>query len=378
MVIDELKLKNYRNYKKLDIHLDKKLNIFIGDNAQGKSNILESIYVLAVTKSYLSIKDKDLIEEGEEYSFLEAKVSNHDNHYKLNLFITPDSKTVKLNGKEIKKLVDYVSRFRVILFSPDNIGMIKDSPSVRRKFLNVEIGQMNNQYIRTLQNYNVILKQRNEFLKICKITNRVNYDYLDIINQKFSEQASSIIIERYRFIDSINIYLKDIYKEIMDCDDLHIRYVSSVSNSLSYDEMVLEFKEKLIQNFEKEKLYGMTLVGPHRDDFTFYMGNKDMSVYASQGQLRAAVLALKLSEIEIFRNNTLDEPVLLLDDIFSELDLKKKNRLIQYIVDGVQTIITTTDLNMIDSILVDRAKIFEISCGKVVKEVERKVIQNGK
>ncbi len=377
MIIDTLKLKNYRNYESLDIQLDKKLNIFIGDNAQGKSNILESIYVLAVTKSYLSVKDKDLIKDGEEYSLLESKVLNSKDSYKLNVSLSLSSKVVKMNGNEVKKLVDYVSHFRVILFSPDNIGMIKDSPNVRRRFLNVEIGQMNNHYLRILQNYNVILKQRNELLKIFKLSNRVNQEYLEVLNQKFSELAVWVIKERYLFISSLNAYLSDIYKEIMDVENLNIQYVSSIAWKDNVEEMIKEFKEKLVCNFEKEKMYGMTLFGPHRDDFKFYMGDKDMVNYASQGQLRVAVLALKLSEIELFKFNTGESPVLLLDDIFSELDLKKKNRLIQYMLDDVQTIITTTDLNMIDDYLVERAKIFEISCGKVVKEVERKVVQNG-
>ena len=377
MIIKNLKLKNYRNYKNLNIHLDNKLNIFIGDNAQGKSNILESIYVLAVTKSYLSVKDKDLIKDGEEYSFLESNIIDNENSYKLNIAISSSNKVVKINSKEVTKLVDYVSKFRVILFSPDNIGMIKDSPNVRRKFLNVEIGQMSNNYIRILQSYNLILRQRNEFLKLCKVSNKINSEYLEILNQKFSELAVFVICERFKFIDAINSHIKDIYMEIMGVDNLNIKYVSSILLKDDISDMIIEFKKKLDNNFEKEKLYGMTLIGPHRDDFKFYMGEKEMSLYASQGQLRAAVLALKLSEIDIFKINTGDFPILLLDDIFSELDIKKKNRLIQYMIDDVQTIITTTDLNMIDEFLVERAKIFEISCGKVVKEVERKVIQNG-
>lgn len=331
---------------------------------------------MAVTKSYLGVKDKDLIKENKEYGLLESKIINNDKSYKLNISLSSSSKIVKINGKEVKKLVDYVSKFRVILFSPDNISMIKDSPNVRRKFLNVEIGQMNNHYLRTLQNYNLILRQRNEFLKICKISNAVNSDYLDILNEKFCDCAISIIRERYEFIKRINEHISDIYMEIMGVDNLNIRYVGTVSE-MEYDKMFEEFKCKLVRNFEKEKLYGMTLIGPHRDDFKFYLGDKEMSLYASQGQLRAAVLALKLAEIDIFKINTGDFPILLLDDIFSELDVKKKNRLIKYMLNDVQTIITTTDLNMIDDYLIERAKVFEISGGKVVKEVERKVIQNG-
>ena len=164
----------------------------------------------------------------------------------------------------------------------------------------------------------------------------------------------------------------------MDVDNCQVKYVSTILWKNEEQEMIQDFNKYLNENIDKDVLYGLTLIGPHRDDFKFFIGDKEMGVYASQGQLRAAVLALKLSEIEIFRKNTDDEPILLLDDIFSELDLKKKNRLIKYIIDDVQTIITTTDLHMIDEVLVNKAKIFEVESGKIVKEVERKVIQNGK
>ena len=164
----------------------------------------------------------------------------------------------------------------------------------------------------------------------------------------------------------------------MDVDNCQVKYVSTILWKDDEQEMIQDFNKYLNENIDKDVLYGLTLIGPHRDDFKFFIGDKEMGVYASQGQLRAAVLALKLSEIEIFRKNTDDEPILLLDDIFSELDLKKKNRLIKYIIDDVQTIITTTDLHMIDEVLVNKAKIFEVESGKIVKEVERKVIQNGK
>ena len=377
MIIDNLKLKNYRNYKNLDINLDDKLNIFIGDNAQGKSNILESIYVLAVTKSYLGVKDKDLIKEDCEFATLESDVLSHGNMEKLKINLTNNSKKVRINSKEVKRYIDYISKFRVLLFSPDNISMIKDSPNVRRKYLNVEISQMSNEYVRNLQNYNLILGQRNEFLKICRETGRDNDIYLEVLNKKFVSLAVSIMVSRYKFISSINNYIKDIYKELMGVENLNIKYVSSIDISDNITDMEDKFYEKLKKNYEKEKIYGVTLIGPHRDDFKFYIGNRDMIGYASQGQLRAAVLSLKLSEIEIFKSNTSEYPILLLDDIFSELDIKKKNRLIQYMIDDVQTIITTTDLNMIDDSLVSKAKIFEISKGEVVNMVERKVIQNG-
>ena len=377
MIIDNLKLKNYRNYKKLDIQFSDKLNIIIGDNAQGKSNILESIYVLAVTKSYLGVKDKDLIRDGCDFGLIESSVKINDYVDNLQIILSSNSKKVKINNKEIKKYVDYVSKFRVLLFSPDHISMIKDSPNVRRKYLNVEISQMSNKFVKTLQTYNSLLHQRNEFLKIVRDTGKENSVYLDVLNDKFCDYAVDIIINRYEFIEAINSKIKSIYYELMGFDNLNIKYVSSVNYSDDKIKMKKEFYNKLVNNYKKEKILGMTLIGPHRDDFKFMLDNKEMSGYASQGQLRAAVLALKLSEMEIFKSNTLEYPILLLDDIFSELDIKKKNRLIQYMIDDVQTIITTTDLHLIDESLVNRAKIFEISSGKVVNEVERNVMQNG-
>ena len=214
-------------------------------------------------------------------------------------------------------------------------------------------------------------------MKICKETGKINDIYLEVLNKKFTSFAVSIMISRNKFVQSINSYISNIYRELMDVNDLNIKYVCSIVITDDVELMENEFYEKLINNFDKERNYGMTLIGPHRDDFKFYLGNKEMVGYASQGQLRAAVLSLKLSEIEIFKSNTEEYPILLLDDIFSELDIKKKNRLIQYMIDDVQTIITTTDLNNINDSLVSKAKIFEISKGEVVNMVERKVIQNG-
>ena len=371
MIIKNLKLYNYRNYKDLDIELSDKLNIFIGDNAQGKSNILESIVVLALTKSYLNVKDKNLIKDGEEVANIISSVDFGNTVDKLFISFSENEKKLKINNIDIKKYSDYVSRVRFILFSPMDINLIKDSPSVRRKNFNVEISQLSNKYIKILQSYNALLKKRNQFLKVVSETGKCNDFYLDILNDKFSTLAVEITNERYNFVSMINLELNAIYKEITGNNGLKLNYLNTVDIVEDKVEMKNLFLKKLKDNFAKEKFYGMTLVGPHRDDYSLFLSDKNLAIYGSQGQNRAAILALKLSEINIFKNICGDYPILLLDDIFSELDSKRKNRLIKYILDDVQTIITTTDLNVIDESLVKRAKIFKISNGKVVIDTKK-------
>lgn len=373
MIIKSLKLKNFRNYEDLDIKLSDRLNIFIGDNAQGKSNILESIVVLAITKSYLNVKDKDMIRDGSEVANINSYVDFGDTVDKLFISFSEDEKKLKINDIEIKKYSDYISRVRFILFSPIDINLIKDSPATRRKSFNVEISQLSNRYMKILQNYNALLKKRNQFLKTIINTGECNEFYLDILNDKFSTLAVEITNERAKFVSMINDRISKIYKEITGDKGLKLNYLNMVDISDDKVEMKNLFLKKLKNNFEKDKIYGMTLLGPHRDDYSLFLSDKDLSIYGSQGQNRAAILALKLSEISIFKNVCGDYPILLLDDIFSELDTKRKNRLIKYILDDVQTIITTTDLNVIDKALVERAKIFKISKGKVVANRRKKV-----
>ena len=368
MIVERLKLKNYRNYSNLDIKLNKGLNIFIGDNAQGKSNILESIVVLAITKSYSNIKDKFLIRNGEDVANVSASVSSNGIVDELFISFNESSKKVKVNNVEVKRYSDYISRVRFILFSPHDIGILKDLPAVRRRNFNVEISQLSNNYVKNLQNYNAVLKKRNQFLKTINEVGKSDEFYLDIINDKFCSLAILVTMERKKFVDKVNENLNTIFHEITNYDGLVLNYVISIDIENDYDKMKNSLLDKLKKNFDREKFYGMTLIGPHRDDYSLYLDGKDMAVYGSQGQNRAAILSLKLSEISIFKDVTGDYPILLLDDIFSELDITKKNRLVKYILNDVQTIITTTDLNMIDESLVKKAKVFNIRDGNVIDD----------
>lgn len=366
MKIKNLKLKNFRNYEELNINLSDKLNIFIGDNAQGKSNILESIVVLALTKSYMNVKDKNLIKSGTSFSNISASVDLGDTVDELFISFSELEKKVKINNNLIKKYSDYISRVRFILFSPLDINLIKESPSSRRKFFNVEISQLSNRYVKLMQNYNAVLKKRNQFLKKVVSVGKCDDFYLNVINEKFSTLAVDITMERLNFVNNINKKLRNIYKEITGDDGLVFNYNNSIEISDDQVSMRNLFLNRLKNNFEKDKFYGMTLIGPHRDDYSLFLGGNDLSIYGSQGQNRVAILSLKLSEIFMFKEITGDYPILLLDDIFSELDINKRNRLVKYILSDVQTIITTTDLNMLDESLIEKAKIFKISDGKIV------------
>lgn len=361
MIINKIKLKNYRNYDNLEIKLNEKLNIIIGKNAQGKTNILESIYVLSLTKSYLGVSDKALIKLGNNYATLEAETKIRDNSKKFKILINDTGKRVMINGKEVKKLSDYVSNLKVIIFSPENIRMLKEGPGIRRKFLNMEISQLSIKYVKILMDYNNIIRQKNEYLKL---ENR-NRDYLDILNKEFAKLSVEIYLLRKKFLDDINIYIDKIYYEIMGMSSLRIRYISNIDYFEDKQEMVDKYYEKLNKYLEKELLYKISLIGPHRDDFIFVLNDKNIALYGSQGQLRSVILALKLSEIELFKKISEEDPILLLDDIFSELDLDKKNNLIKYINNNIQTIITTTDINMIDKKLVKKSSVFEIQDGKL-------------
>ncbi len=361
MIIEKIKLKNYRNYDSLEINLNEKLNVIIGKNAQGKTNLLESIYVLSLTKSYLGVNDKNLIKLGNNYAILEADAILNSGPKKFKLLIKDNGKQVIINGKEIKKLSDYVSNLKVIIFSPENIRMIKEGPSIRRKFLNMEISQISMKYVKLLMDYNNIVRQKNEYLKL----DNKNKDYLNILNDEVAKLSVEIYLLRRKFLDNINMFIDKIYYEIMGMQGLKIKYISNIDYFEYKKEMVDKFREKIDKYLEKEMLYKISLIGPHRDDFIFVLNDKNIALYGSQGQLRSVILALKLSEIELFKQSGDDDPILLLDDIFSELDLDKKNNLIKYINNNIQTIITTTDINMIDENLVKKANIFEIKNGKL-------------
>ena len=373
MKIKKIELLNYRNYDNLKIDFNDNLNIIIGDNAQGKTNLLEAIYVLAVTKSFLSINDKNLIKFNNRFSFIKGEIVKKNVHDDLMIVLSENGKNVKINDKEIRKLSDYISRMNVVIFSSDAIRMIKESPSSRRKYLNVQISQINKKYLRLLNDYNIILRQRNEFLKIINLNKKSDVDYLNIINDKYVDLSILIYDYRKKYIQGINNYIEKIFYSITNLRNLKLCYSSNICFENKYSKELL--LEKIEKNIDKDIQYKMTLIGPNRDDFYFLLDGKNLSLYGSQGQVRSAILSLKLSEVKLFTELVGDSPILLLDDIFSELDINKRNSILKYLDQKIQTIITTTDIENIMEDMRKKANVYKIENGKIIS---REIISDRK
>lgn len=365
MRIEQLKLINFRNYSNLDIEFNNKLNIIIGNNAQGKTNILEAIYYLSISKSFLSINDKNVIKHNELYSFIKGKINYLNKINNLQISINQNSKKLEINNNEIKRHCDFIGKLKVIIYYPDSLRIIKDGPSNRRKFLNIEISQLYLKYIKLLNEFNVVLKQRNEYLKVMKNGN-INVDYYNIITDKFISLSVDIYKYRKDFIENINKYIGNIFYYIANTSDLKIYYDTQID--ISDNNIKLNLYEKIKSNYDREILYGTSLIGPHRDDFSFKTNETDLLLYGSQGQQKMAVLALKLAEIDVFMDICSEYPVLLLDDLFSELDIDKRNKVISYLNRDIQTIVTTTDIANIDDKTIKEAYIFKINNGEVITD----------
>lgn len=372
MILTKLKLANFRNYKKVTIQFQKNLNIFIGQNGQGKTNILESIYILAITKSHRSGTETNLIKVGELSSKIIGTIKEDKIITDLEVDISPMQKKVLINQNEIKKVSNYIGKINVIMFCPDDLDLLKKSPVIRRNYLNIEISQLNNQYLKCLNEYNKLLKTRNEYLKFLFANGSCPDYYLETIEDQLISRAIKIYQYRIEYISKINKLITQIYKKISGLDGLKIVYnneLGEMTDILDCEEYGKLLRSKFKKNRKRELIQGTTLFGPHRDDFSFILNSLDLKVYGSQGQQRIAVIAFKLAEIQIFKESTQNNPILLLDDIFSEIDIKKRNRLLKYIDGSVQTIITTTDLKNINKKIIEKSKIFKVIDGNVIEKV---------
>lgn len=366
MILSKINLYNFRNYHKISLQLGSKMNILIGQNAQGKTNILEAIAILALTKSYRSVNEPNLIKMGEEKAILKGRVKNNRIINDLEITLMNGNKKINVNNNSVARLADYISYLNIILFTPDDLELIKGSPSVRRNFLNIELSQLSKTYLNTYNEYNRILKTRNEYLKLLFTSSIADKNYLDILTDKLVEKAVIIYQERKKFITNINESLANIFFDIVGESGLRMVYEPNVSleqfDTNTIRSTLLSIYKK---NYEKELNYKVTLYGPHRDDFSFYLNEVDLKCFGSQGQQRLAVLATKLSEISIFEDFCHTKPILLLDDIFSELDLTKRKKLLKYINNDLQSIITTTDLKNIQKKFLEDANIYVVENGTI-------------
>ncbi len=371
MYLSKLEVNHFRNYKKEKLSLCNNINIFIGDNAQGKTNILESIYILALTKSHRLGFENNIIQNGFSCCKIKGILRDNDELKELEIQVSEEKKSVFINQKEIKKIASYISNMNVIMFCPNDLDIIKGSPQVRRNLLNIQISQLYPLYVNYLNEYNKILKNRNEYLKQMSLNGFTDTRYLDIINEKLVDRGTKIYLMRKKYLDFINSKIGLIYENIMNINHLQILYENNLDLKNYQEEEIKKcFYYKLKSNLKREISQGMTLYGPHRDDFSFYIKDENMKFFSSQGQQRIAIISFKLAEVEIFNQEKNSSPILLLDDIFSELDIEKRNKLMKYIPNDVQTIITTTDLKNIQKKMMKQAKVFIVEQGKIREKVK--------
>lgn len=362
MIIESVDLQNYRNYEYLNMIFDDKTNIIYGDNAQGKTNILEALYVCATSKSHRGNKDKEVIKFGDEEAHIKVMVKKNDIRYRIDMHLKKNkAKGIAVNGIPIKKAVELFGIINIVFFSPEDLNIIKDGPSERRKFIDMELSQLDKVYLNSLINYNKVVNQRNKLLKEISFSQKKeDYETLDIWDMQLVKYGKDVILGRIDFVKKINEIVGEIHKKLSgEREQLRLEYVPSVG--------IDDFEREVSHSRQRDIKLKATSVGPHKDDMVFYINDNDVRKYGSQGQQRTAALSLKLAEIEIVKKIINDKPVLLLDDVLSELDSSRQNFLLNSIGD-IQTIVTCTGLDEFINNRFDINKIFKVVNGNVISE----------
>ena len=360
MIIKKLELADFRNYESLDISFDKGTNILYGDNAQGKTNILEAIYVSATTKSHKGSKDKEIVNFDKEEAHIRTYLEKEDEEIRVDMHLRKNkSKGIAIDGQKIKKAAELLGLLNVVFFSPEDLGIIKNGPSERRRFADMELCQLDNFYLYNLNNYNKIINQRNKLLKDMYFNPGLK-ETLNIWDSQLVSFGSKIIERRIQFATQMSEIIYDIHKKLSGGrEELIIKYEP--------DGSIEDFERLMRINQERDIKLKQTTTGPHRDDFSFIVNGIDIRKYGSQGQQRTAALSLKLSEIELVKKISKDTPVLLLDDVLSELDSNRQNYLLNSIGD-IQTIISCTGLDEFINNRFEINKIFKVTNGNVTCE----------
>lgn len=357
MVIKSIELAEYRNYDFLTLQFDKGTNILFGDNAQGKTNILEAIYLSATTKSHKGSKDREIIKFDSEEAHIRTYLEKSGTETRVDMHLRRNkSKGIAIDGQKIKKASELLGLCNVVFFSPEDLSIIKDGPTERRRFVDMELCQLDNFYLYNLNHYNKIVNQRNTLLKDMFFNPGLR-DTLSIWDSQLVSFGSKIIERRRTFTDQLNEIISGVHKKLSGGkEDIRIKYEPDVT--------IEAFEEKLKSSQERDIRSKMTTVGPHRDDFSFLIGEIDLRKYGSQGQQRTAALSLKLSEIELVKKVTKDMPILLLDDVLSELDSSRQKFLLDSIGD-IQTIITCTGLEEFVNNRFHINQVYKVSNGTV-------------
>jgi len=367
--VKNLRLINFRNYKNIFLELDDKINIFIGKNAQGKTNLLEAVYMCATGKSFRTNRDRELINFNKKEAYIGSIIEVGQSEKLIEIKLDRDNpKRIKINKLELNKQRELDSGLNIVIFSPDDLSLVKGSPNERRLFLDMSISQIRPIYKYNINRYNKILFQRNNLLKSDKSKNDIN-NLLEIFDMQLENIGTEIIISRIEFIDKLSKISSSIHDKLtLSKERLNISYSSTINyKGLDKKEIEKSFFKSLIENRDKDMITGITSIGPHRDDINIYINNVDSRIFASQGQQRTIVLAIKLSEVEIIKIDRGTYPVLLLDDVFSELDSDRRKYLINSI-NNTQTLITSTDIDNLNELISNNKSIFYIENGSIKGE----------
>ncbi len=360
MILKSVALSHFRNYENLYMEFDRGTNILYGDNAQGKTNVLESVYVSGTTRSHKGSKDRELIQFGEEEAHIQTIVEKKEKDFQIDMHIKKNrSKGIAINKIPIKKAAELFGILNIVFFSPEDLNIIKNGPSERRRFLDVELCQLDRIYLFHLTNYNKILNQRNKLLKDINFKPELK-DTLPVWDMQLIDYGKKIIASRKDFVKQLNKIIYEIHRRISgEREELLLSYEPDVPEE--------KFEEELARSQERDLKLGMTSVGPHRDDMCFLIHDIDIRRFGSQGQQRSCALSLKLSEIELVKSSIKETPVLILDDVLSELDSSRQNFLLNSIHD-IQTIITCTGLDEFVKNRFEINKVFKVVNGTVKAE----------
>jgi DNA replication and repair protein RecF len=354
MIISELHLKNFRNYQTLDLALHPKLNLFVGQNAHGKTNIAESIYFLALTRSHRTHTDRDLITWGQKELSVSARLVKRDATVPLSVSLTNKGRVAKVNHLKENRLADYIGTLNVIMFAPEDLAIIKGAPSVRRRFMDMEIGQIRPLYLYDLMRYTKTLKERNSYLKF--EPTKLDTAFLDVLDEQLVNYGEKVMAHRRHFITSLTDISANLHDKLSHgTEKLAIIYAQNVK---------ADFAAELKQARQKDLFRAQTSVGPHRDDLQFLVNDIDVANFGSQGQQRTTALSVKLAEIELIFQETGDYPILLLDDVMSELDNQRQLDLLSLVIGKAQTFLTTTTLDHLPH-LPEQLAIFDVRDGHI-------------
>ncbi len=358
MIIKSLELADYRNYDSLSISFDKGVNILCGDNAQGKTNILEAVYLAATTKSHRGSKDREIIQFSKEEAHIRTYVERDGVETRVDMHLRmTGSKGIAIDGQKIKRAADLLGLCNVVFFSPEDLGIIKNGPAERRRFVDMELCQLDQMYLHDLNHYNKVINQRNKLLKDMYFNPGLQ-DMLGVWDMQLVNYGSKVIERRRDFVRQLNEIIKDIHWKLSgEKEELQVCYEPDVE--------IKDFEKRLLFSKDRDIKLKTTSAGPHRDDFVFLINGVDARKFASQGQQRTAALSLKLSEIRMVEDMTKDSPVLLLDDVLSELD-SGRQQLLCNSIGNIQTIITCTGLEEFVNNRIQINRIFQVKEGKVV------------